>query len=136
MHTHLDIDNPLGWTKEAFVRCVKLDSFLKEVLRLHNLGAIWLPRLTMSDFAFSDGTTIPTGNLIAVAATTIHEDPRIYHDPLRFDGFRFCRERENAGGSGSGVLVAGGWQHRLTGTSASYLTFGGGRHLWFFAPLG
>ena len=38
-------------------------------------------RRTMKDFTFSDGTTIPAGNIIAVPTSCIHADPVeiLYH---------------------------------------------------------
>ena len=33
-----------------------------------------MTRKTMKDFTFSDGTTIPAGNLVSVAAPCIHTD--------------------------------------------------------------
>ncbi len=86
----LHADDPTQWTGEALGRCVKLDSFLKESLRLNGLGAIWMPRLTLCDFTFSDGTVIPAGNFVATAVTAIHEDETSYEHPEDFDGLRFA----------------------------------------------
>lgn len=134
---HLGADRT-QWTKEAFGRCIKLDSFLKESQRLNGLGALWMPRLTLQDFTFSDGTMIPAGNFVATAVTAIHEDGAFYDQPHEFDGLRFSKMREQAQGRDDSAdfddskAEPGGndWMHRMTGTSPSYLAFGGGRHLW------
>ena len=39
------------------------------------LSAVMMLRRTMKDFTFSDGTTIPAGNIIAVPTSCIHADP-------------------------------------------------------------
>jgi hypothetical protein len=132
VETFLDAQDPLSWSKEAIGRCIKLDSFLKESLRLNGLGAIWMPRLTLGDFTFSDGTTIPAGNFVATAVTAIHEDDANYPRAKEFDGLRFSNAMQGASAAEDADAMDGDghWMHRLTGTSPSYLTFGGGRHIW------
>ncbi|KAF7349188.1 Cytochrome P450 [Mycena sanguinolenta] len=145
VESFLDPLNPQSWSKESIARCAKLDSFLKESLRLNGLGAIWMPRLTLSAFEFSDGTVIPPGNFVGTAVTAIHEDEANYARAKEFDGLRFYKLGSSAGAvhDQQDDLKADPdsdlqWQHRLTGTSPSYLTFGGGKHICpgrFFASL-
>ena len=45
----------------------------------------------MRPFAFTDGTTIAPGNVLAVPQRAIMHDPVHYKSPLHFDGFRFAR---------------------------------------------
>ncbi|THU75981.1 cytochrome P450 [Dendrothele bispora CBS 962.96] len=119
--------DPTEWNIGKLGRCVKMDSFFKETLRLNGLGAIWMPRLAMTDFTFVDGTKVTSGNFLATAAAVVHEDNNIYDRPRTFDGLRFCNLRsskENAFDEGSDD-----WMFRSTGTSESYLSFGGGRHI-------
>ncbi|KAJ3726542.1 cytochrome P450 [Lentinula guzmanii] len=59
-----DPDDRTTWTREALGRCVKLDSFLKETLRLKASGNMDA-RLAVSDFTFSDGSHIPSGYYVA-----------------------------------------------------------------------
>ena len=88
-----------GWSKAAVAKMSKLDSFIKETMRLTQivactytvfrllytlttlLSAVTMERKTMKDFTFSDGTIIPAGNFIAVPASCIHTDPVniLYH---------------------------------------------------------
>jgi cytochrome P450 len=134
---------PTSWTKEALGRCVKLDSFLKESQRLNGMGALWMPRMAVNDFTFSDGTKISPGTFVATAATAIHEDQEIYERPLDFNGLRFSAMREQRNDPNDLDNFEpdsdNDWKHRLTGTSPHCLSFGGGRHLWqvrvrFFRP--
>ncbi|KAJ3917078.1 cytochrome P450 [Lentinula edodes] len=131
----LDSGNTTTWTREALGRCVKLDSFLKETLRLHGLGAIWMPRLAVSDFSFSDGTHIPPGYFVATAATAVHENDALYENARDFNGLRFSSMRK---GTLDRPETEKDWQYRMTSNSESYLAFGGGRHLCpgrFFASM-
>ena len=52
-----------------------------------------MTRKTMKDFTFSDGMTIPAGNLLSVAASCIHTDPVKIH--LHYPNFssRVCAYR-------------------------------------------
>ncbi|KAJ7494801.1 cytochrome P450 [Mycena galericulata] len=134
--------DPTSWTKEALGRCVKLDSFLKESQRLNGMGALWMPRMAVDHFIFSDGTKISPGTFVATAATAIHEDGEIYERPLDFDGFRFSTIRELRNDPNDLDSFEpdpdSDWKHRLTGTSPHCLSFGGGRHICpgrFFASL-
>ncbi|KAF7308011.1 Cytochrome P450 [Mycena kentingensis (nom. inval.)] len=126
----LDPLEPSSWTKESIFKCAKLDSFLKETLRLHGLGAIWMPRLTLAPFKYSDGTVIAPGDFVGTAVYAIHEDDSNYANAKEFDPLRFV----NSGSGEDGLL----WTQKLTGTSPSYLTFGSGRHICpgrFFASV-
>jgi len=134
--------DPTAWTKEALGRCVKLDSFLKESQRLNGMGALWMPRMAVDHFVFSDGTKISPGTFVATAATAIHEDGEIYERPLDFDGLRFSTIRELRNDPNDLDNFEpdsdNDWKHRLTGTSPHCLSFGGGRHICpgrFFASL-
>ncbi|KAJ7285046.1 cytochrome P450 [Mycena rebaudengoi] len=131
-----------SWTKEALGRCVRLDSFLKESQRLNGMGALWMPRMAVSDFTFADGTKISPGTFVATAATAIHEDEDVYERPLEFDGLRFSsiREQRNDPNDLENFELDSDddWKYRLTGTSPHCLSFGGGRHICpgrFFASL-
>ena len=53
-------------------------------------------RIAVTDYTFSDGTTIPAGTVVAAPSLSIHRDSDNYEDPLKFDGFRFVRLKERA----------------------------------------
>ncbi|KIL61336.1 hypothetical protein M378DRAFT_166987 [Amanita muscaria Koide BX008] len=63
-----------GWSKSAIGKMRKLDSFIKESLRLSNFFFFTMQRKVMKDFTFSNGVTIPAGNTIAAPIIT-HVDP-------------------------------------------------------------
>ena len=86
------------------------------------LFPVSLGRIALRPFTFSNGVTVPAGTLIAAPAGAIHSDGEIFPNPEEFDGFRFAKLRER-----DGVAAAG---HQATSTSAEYLTFGYGRHVW------
>ncbi|KAJ6619801.1 cytochrome P450 [Mycena sp. CBHHK59/15] len=139
---YLGKGEPTNWSKEALGRCIKLDSFLKESQRLNGMGALWMPRMAVDDFTFSDGTKIVPGTFVATAATAIHEDEEIYERPLEFEGLRFSSARELRNDPGDLDKFEpdseNDWKYRLTGTSPHCLSFGGGRHICpgrFFASL-
>ncbi|KAI0337447.1 cytochrome P450 [Trametopsis cervina] len=131
------------WTKDAFAKCWKLDSFLKESQRLNGLGALSLPRKALKTYTFRDGTVIPEGATLSATQTAVHYDSTYYENAGQFDGFRFYRQRVSAAGEREGEELAEenkeeDWRNRLTGTGVGYLAFGGGRHVCpgrFFAAL-
>jgi len=142
VQAHLGSD-PSSWTKDAFAKCWKLDSFLKESQRLNGLGALSLPRKAMRTYTFRDGTVVPEGATLSAAQTAVHTDSSYYPEASDFDGFRFYHHRVSAAGEKEGEEAADvnaeeDWRYRLTGTGLGYLAFGGGRHVCtgrFFAAL-
>ncbi|PBK82225.1 cytochrome P450 [Armillaria gallica] len=64
-----------GWTKAAVGKTDRLDNFLKEAQRRYgDLGVFSVRRTARKDFVFSDGTVVPAGSQIAVAALSTHLD--------------------------------------------------------------
>jgi len=108
-----------GWTKESISKMRKLDSFLKETLRLSGSGGFVNTRKVMEDFTFSDGTTVPAGMIIAVSAYMAHHDERLYENPYTFDALRFYKMR-----SGEGESI----KHQTAAPALDYIPFGIGRN--------
>ncbi|KAJ3575987.1 hypothetical protein NP233_g741 [Leucocoprinus birnbaumii] len=83
------------WTKASVDRMHKIDSFLKETMRLDtNALSPFFPTLTMSrkcrrPITFSDGTTVPHGALLFVGSQLLHTDSRYYRNPKVFEPLRF-----------------------------------------------
>ena len=113
----------------------KIDSFIRESQRMHPLSnSKWNPpsfvdrttqlflalmsRVALSDFTFSNGTTIPQGTTVAASTYQVHFNDKVYEDPLIFDGFRFSRMRER-----SSKNVG------MVSTSPDQLSFGHGRQV-------
>ncbi|KAF7315720.1 Cytochrome P450 [Mycena indigotica] len=132
LETYLDPKTPCVVQRGAG-SIVNLDSFIKESLRLNVHSAMWMPRLTLTPFEFSDGTIVQPNNFIATAITAVHEDETIYDHATKFDGLRFSKTEGSVGVDLDVGMDATNplWMQRLTGTSSSYLTFGGGRHIWY-----
>jgi len=108
-----------GWSKASFSKLRKLDSFIKESLRLSPFGALVMLRKTLKDFTFSDGTTIPAGNTVAVPLLSLHQDEGNYTDASKFDGFRFERMSDQ-----EGERV----KNQFDTIETNYFLFGQGRH--------
>ncbi|KAJ8469311.1 hypothetical protein ONZ51_g9081 [Trametes cubensis] len=111
-----------GWSKASLGKMRKLDSFLKESMRLADGSLLSMFRKAVKDVTLSDGTRIPRGTLVAAASATAHTDGTRYPAPDTFDPFRFARLREG------GVDAA--TKHQLVNTSVDFLTFGHGKHAW------
>ncbi|GJE88287.1 cytochrome P450 [Phanerochaete sordida] len=118
-----------GWTREAFRKMPRVDSFLKETMRLQGPSSLLLQRKAMKDFTFSDGTFIPKGSHVATSPAATHLHIAYYADPLTFDPWRFVGADDAAASEGTS---------RFATTSPEYLLFGYGRHACagrFFAEI-
>ncbi|OBZ73466.1 Ent-kaurene oxidase [Grifola frondosa] len=82
-----------GWSKAAMGKMRKVDSFLKESQRIMGLGAVSMTRKAMRDMVFGDGTFVPAGTTVSVAAT-VHHDEAVYEAPDVFDPWRFANMRD------------------------------------------
>lgn len=128
-----------GWSKTSLGKMRKLDSFLKECIRiegvdmcqslawaLHTINLycslVGLARKAIKDFTFSDGTFIPKGTRINAGLVAIHHDDSLYENPDVFDPFRFADKSKEDGEVET---------HQFVATSPEYLAFGDGRHAWY-----
>ncbi|KAK0196180.1 cytochrome P450 [Armillaria mellea] len=108
-----------GITKAATGKMNQLDSFLKESQRLYgNMGVFVMNRVARKDFVFSDGTVVPAGSHIAVAALGTHLDEENYEDPLEFKPWRFSEKRKQEGESS---------RHQMVTPGLDFVFFGHGR---------
>jgi len=109
-----------GWTKAGVDRMHKIDSFIRETLRIDGQSIIITTRLVLRPFTFSNGVTVPAGTLISLPTRATHNDERNFENPDEFDGFRFAKLCENEGGDAS--------RHRVSSMSTQNLAWGLGRH--------
>ncbi|KAF6747803.1 cytochrome P450 [Ephemerocybe angulata] len=117
-----------GWSKESTSRMLKLDSFLKESIRVSGMANFGSPRKAMKDFTFSNGITIPAGYTVTIAASGIHADPEIYEDPMDFKGFRFYdMNQKDAANQEEGPDMEG-TRNQSTSLDPTWWAFGHGRH--------
>ncbi|KAF8494612.1 cytochrome P450 [Russula emetica] len=109
-----------GWTKAGMDKMYKIDSFLRETLRL---SFVTLPsnRLALRPFTFSNGVTVPAGTIISIPASSTHTDERIYSNPNEFDGFRFEKLRKIEQDTTTS-------KYQTVSASSEHLAFGVGRH--------
>ncbi|KAI1633021.1 cytochrome P450 [Biscogniauxia mediterranea] len=113
------------FTSNALQSMKKMDSFLKEVLRLHPATMASFQRKVLQPFTLSNGQLIPVGVTIEVPAVAVNSDSDIFEDALKFDPLRFYRLRQSAKEAGS---VEGAALNQFVSVSQNSLTFGYGRH--------
>jgi cytochrome P450 len=121
-----------GWKKSTISKMRKLDSFVKESMRLHHLTSgtnqdlqliiVGSPRMAMRDYTFSNGTTITKGTTVVAPILAIHRDENAYKNADEFDGFRYVKLREQYGDSP---------KYHSVNTTADFLHFGLGQHAWY-----
>jgi len=103
----------------------KLDSFIKETMRLYPIGSATFQRKVNKTFTLSNGQVIPAGVIIQVPNEAVARDAEIFPDADKFDPWRFARLREEARTGGQVEVAA---QHQFASLSPDVLTFGFGRH--------
>ncbi|KAF7901531.1 hypothetical protein EAF00_003752 [Botryotinia globosa] len=106
-------------TKQILTKLRKMDSFLKESQRMNPLNLVTMNRKMMDTVQLSDGTILPKGSFVGMAAGSIGFDPRIFENPDEFDGFRFEKLRQQEGAENKFQLVT---------TGKDSLAFGHGSH--------
>ncbi|KAK7680563.1 hypothetical protein QCA50_016345 [Cerrena zonata] len=112
-----------GWTKDAMTKLWKVDSFMRESLRLNGMSAVSMFRKTRKPVVFSNGVRIPAGTILVAAARDTHMDEEYYPDPHTFDPWRSYRKRVNSEREVEGELYSS--------YSPTHLHFGLGKHAWY-----
>ncbi|KAF8633024.1 hypothetical protein AX15_001616 [Amanita polypyramis BW_CC] len=123
-----------GWTKTSIDKMHKVDSFIRETMRVSDGRFLSMMRKATKPFSFSNGTLIPEGTMLFAASYPVHFDSSVYPNADGFDGFRFERLMEHDAMDGDD----GGPRHRLVATSADYLAWGYGKYACpgrFFAAV-
>jgi cytochrome P450 len=113
------------FTSTALQAMKKLDSFLKETMRLDPAGASSFQRKVKKTFTLSNGQVIPAGVVIEVPAAAISRDPAVFPDPEKFDPWRFARLREQARAAGE---IEASAQNQFVSVNPNLLTVGLGPH--------
>ncbi|OJK01760.1 hypothetical protein ASPACDRAFT_4483, partial [Aspergillus aculeatus ATCC 16872] len=111
---------PDQWTKAGLDRLVRVDSTIRESMRVSDLSYIAVPRMVAPAMGldFDQGLLhLPRGVRVCVPAHAIHRDPLNYADPLTFDPFRFSDSEQNREKAVS-----------IATTTDAFLVFGHGRH--------
>ncbi|KAF8913038.1 cytochrome P450 [Gymnopilus junonius] len=116
-----------GWSKESIDRMHKVDSFVKESMKLKCVYCITTARKCLKPFTFSNGMYLPPGALSAVAVEPRHLGST-YSSPDVFDGFRYSRLHEQHRVDDSPTTDRMNSQFQLVTTTADDLAWGYGRH--------
>jgi len=117
------------WDKSSYAALRKLDSFMRESQRLAPPTVLGLKRIMQKPYTLEDGTHLPKGAYVCVAAYAIENDPNIFPEPDKFDGLRAFREQAISGDSN---------KHAFAATDTTVLGFGHGKTACpgrFFASL-
>ncbi|KAF5628816.1 cycloheximide-inducible CIP70 (cytochrome P450 family) [Fusarium sp. NRRL 52700] len=96
------------FTSNVLQSMKKMDSFLKETLRVHPATMASFQRKVLKPFTLSNGQVIPAGVTIEIPAVAVSSDPNVFPHAEKFDPLRFYRLR--------------------TETKDGGVTFGYGRH--------
>ena len=130
--------SPSDWNNHDLLRkLTHTDSALKETLRLHPV----LTRLVLREVVDKEGLHLPDGQVLAkgtwigVNPSGIHRDARFYHNPDRYEPFRFVAKVKHSttkanGNDGTSSLFETGKPQGLSTVSDTYLAFSYGRHSW------
>ena len=119
--------NQLSWKWENWIRLSKNLWDLIWPPEVIEIVILFWPlvgsfRKVKEPFTFSNGVTIPAGNVLATPTGCIHMDDSIYEHACEFDGFRFVNRIDRQGEN---------TKHYSVTTSPDYLVFGHGKHAWY-----
>ncbi|KAL0059609.1 hypothetical protein AAF712_013660 [Marasmius tenuissimus] len=104
-----------GWTKVSLGKMNLVDSFLKESGRKSMVGAIGVLRIVDKEFVLPNGTTLPVGARVGLAAYESHHNKATYPSPEEFNYSRFVEMGNNV-------------KNLMTTPSEDWMVFGAGRH--------
>lgn len=118
-----------GWTMRALNKMTKLDSAVKETMRLSSNGTGICARVVLpkNGIKLENGVSLPRGATVSVPQWALHHDPELYPDPNTYHPFRFYHRRKALPGGLMGEQDA----ESLVATTAENLTWGLGRHAWY-----
>jgi hypothetical protein len=121
-------------TKEAVESLNRIDSTIRESMRISDVGVTTLPLdVIASPIDLGNGVFVPRGVRMVFPTQPMHLDPSYYDEPLTFDAFRFSRKFESPEKSSEKKSE----RELLTSPTKSFLAFGYGRHScpgrWFAA---
>ncbi|PTU19544.1 hypothetical protein P175DRAFT_0483054 [Aspergillus ochraceoroseus IBT 24754] len=105
--------------KDSLNSLKKLDSFIKESLRLSSGDLTTFHRAATADLTLPDGTFIPKGTKIETNTCAIHADNTKFENATSFDGLRFYKYRQKP---------AQEHKHTLVAVTPNDLAFGFGKH--------
>ena len=123
------------WTKNGLARMFRLDSAIRESMRISNFAQTLVERKVVAPEGVTnkaEGWHVPYGGFFALNLHGIHHDNDLYENADEYDAFRFSRARENyeaksqeEKGSEEGLRLK---QLGMVTTGDAHLPFGHGRH--------
>jgi cytochrome P450 len=114
------------WKKANVAKMYKLDSIIRETLRIHSFGNRGVMRqVKVDNLVTEDGFLLPKGAEVSILAHPSQTDPDNFPNPDEFDPFRFSRSREAAVANNTGENTS---QNAFISTGATHLAFGHGKH--------
>lgn len=118
-------------SKDTIDRLYRIDSTIRESMRLSSIGVISLARDVVAeemDLGLDDGLKIPKGVRVVFPTQAMHKDAQFSfnENPLEFDAFRFSRDFESTESMEKSVF--GREAASLTVPSESFLAWGYGKH--------
>ncbi|KAK5942138.1 hypothetical protein PMZ80_006092 [Knufia obscura] len=117
------------WSKRAVNKLHKLDSCLKESLRLAPVVAFGSGRYVLAKGGLTtplSKTYLPEGCTVAIPSVAIHSDPANYDGPTTYKPFRFAERHEGATTENPSPTNSN-IRDSLTATSPLSTSFGHGR---------
>lgn len=118
-------DNGGEWNKKSLQQMEKLDSLVREALRLNMASTFGVPRLVIGTdgLVTRSGVHVPRGNTIAVPGKNIGRDEAFYEDANTFKPFRFAEKRKE-----EDVEYVKRARLAAATTNPEFLAFGHGKH--------
>ena len=136
------IANGRLWDKNLLAKLVKIESAVKESLRISTFLSTGMSRIVAAKegVKLDGGVIVPRGTTVATPSYSIHFDDDVYEDAGTYKPFRFLTGQGTAGAE-DGTQAEGAKQLRTVAaytTSDTFLPFGHGRHACpgrFFAVM-
>ncbi|TDZ60834.1 Cytochrome P450 monooxygenase ATR2 [Colletotrichum trifolii] len=116
------------FTTAALADMKKMDSFLREVMRVTPLSASAYVRKVLKPLELSNGQVIPAGVFVEVPSVGINRDPDVFPDPDVFDALRFYKLRKGCDDADDESAAARASQLQAAHVGVTHLSFSFGKH--------
>lgn len=120
------------WTKKGLSKMYKIDSALRESLRISSFLSVGILRKVIAKDGVTtpDGVHLPHGANVAIPTYGIHRDEKNYENPAFFDALRYIKQKDvidatREDGDDSFIKKA---NLSMVSTSATFHPWGHGRH--------
>jgi cytochrome P450 len=119
------------WTKRGLSKMYKIDSALRESLRLRSFASVGMVRRVVAEAGVDtpEGIHLPYGALVGLPSYGIHIDANNYADPDVYNAMRYVNQKAliDTSGGGEGIYLKKA-NLSMVSTSTEYQAFGHGRH--------